>query len=93
VVLALFSAAYLESNLRSLRRGRHRTTATLSASLSAGGLAVAAVGAAWILANHIPTLTTTVTSAVLAGIAAAAAATAAWRSGRKRRYRARNATT
>lgn len=87
VVLALFSAAYLESFLRSLRRGRRRYTASLGAPVVAAALAVAAVAAAWVLTGRPPTTAAVATTVVLAALAGAAAAVGAWRIGRHRRYR------
>jgi serine/threonine-protein kinase len=87
VVLALFTVAYLESYLRALRRGRSRVSASIGVPLSAAGLAVAVVGAAWVLLGHEPTVATLVASAAMAAAAGIAATIAAMRVGRTYRYR------
>jgi serine/threonine-protein kinase len=86
-VLALFAGAYLESYLRALRRGRSRISASVGLPLCAAGLAVAVVGAAWVLLNREPTVTTLVVSATLAAVAGVAATIGAMRVGRTYRYR------
>ncbi|HEX4588213.1 MAG TPA: serine/threonine-protein kinase [Mycobacterium sp.] len=87
VLLALFAAAYLESYLRALRRGRNRLSSSLGVPISAAGLAVAVIGAVWILLGREPTVDTLVGSATLAAAAGITAASGAMRIGRKYRYR------
>ena len=87
VVLALFAAAYLESYLRGLRRGRGRISASVGIPLSAAGLAVTVVGAAWVLLGHEPTVATVAASAALAAVAGIAATIGALRLGRAHSYR------
>lgn len=89
VVLALFAAAYIESYIRALRRGRSRLSGSLGLPLSAAGLAVAVVGAAWVLLGHEPTLPTVIGSVAVAAAAGIAATVGAMRIGRKYRYRRR----
>ncbi|MCZ4588211.1 protein kinase [Rhodococcus opacus] len=85
--LALFAVAYLESFLRSLRRGRGRITGILGAAVTAGVLGAVIVGALWILTARPPTTTTVVVCAAVAAGAGVAAAIGAARIGRRRRYR------
>jgi serine/threonine-protein kinase len=87
VVLALFSAAYLESYIRTLRRGRSRFSASFGLPLSAAALAVAVVGAVWVLMGREPTVATVVGCAALAAAGGIAATVGAMRIGRKYRYR------
>ena len=86
-VLALFSAAYLESYVRALRRGRSRFSAIIGLPLSAAALAVAVVGAAWVLMGTEPTAATLASSAALAATAGVAAAIGAARVGDSQKYR------
>ncbi|EID79767.1 MULTISPECIES: serine/threonine-protein kinase [Rhodococcus] len=83
----LFSIAYLESFLRSLRRGRRRISGTIGVPVSAAALAVSVVGAVWVLLGRQPTVTTLVVTVSLAAAAGLAAAIGASRVGRRRRYR------
>jgi Protein kinase domain len=87
VVLALFAAAYVESYIRTLRRGRSRFSGSFGLPLSAAALAVAVVGAVWILLGREPTVPTVVGSAAVAATAGIAATIGAMRIGRKYRYR------
>ena len=87
VVLALFAAAYLESYLRALRRARNRFSSSVGVPVSSAGLAVAVVGAVWVLLGREPTVATLVGCAALAAAAGIAAASGAMRIGRKYRYR------
>jgi hypothetical protein len=90
VALLLFLAAYAESLLRSLRRGRKRITAT--AGLVAIGLILvplAATGGAWALAWAEPTVVTVVVGAVLGGLAGGVLARAGSKLSQRRRPRAR----
>lgn len=86
-VLALFTAAYLESCLRALRRGRGRFSASVGLPLSAAGFAVAVAGVGWVLLGHQPTVGTLVASAAIAAVAGIAATVGAMRAGRTYRYR------
>ncbi|MFC9760506.1 serine/threonine-protein kinase [Rhodococcus jostii] len=83
--LFLFSLAYLESFLRSLRRGRRRVSGMIGVPVSAGILAVSVVGGAWVLLGQQPTIATLVVSVVLAALAGVAAAIGASRIGLRRR--------
>ena len=87
VVLAMFAAAYVESYIRTLRRGRSRVSGSFGLTLSAAALAVAAVGAAWVLMGREPTITTLVGCVVLASAAGIAATVGSLRIGTKYRYR------
>ncbi len=84
VVLALFAVAYLESNTRTLRRGHGGFANIIGLSASSAVLAAAVSGAAWILRNTAPTLTTLSVTAVLAAGAGVAAALGARRIGKRR---------
>ncbi len=86
VLLALFALAYLESNMRRLRRGRGAFANSAGLVISAALLAVALVGGAWILLGHPPALATTAGSATLAAAAGLAASIGARRIGKRRRY-------
>ncbi|QBS43659.1 serine/threonine-protein kinase [Nocardia sp. CS682] len=86
VLLALFSLAYLESNMRRLRRGRGGFANSVGLMISAALLAVALVGGAWILLGHPPAIATTAGSAALAAAAGLAASFGARRIGKRRRY-------
>ncbi|MFI9403483.1 protein kinase [Nocardia sp. NPDC052316] len=86
VLLALFSFAYLESNMRRLRRGRGGFANSVGLVISAALLAVALVGGAWILLGHPPAIATTAGSAALAAAAGLAASFGARRVGKRRRY-------
>jgi hypothetical protein len=87
VVLALFAAAFIESYIRVLRRGRSRFSGSFGLPLSAAALAVAVVGAVWVLMGREPTMATLVGCAALAAAAGIAATIGAMRIGRKFRYR------
>lgn len=87
VVLALFTAAYLESYLRGLRRGQRRISGGIGVPLCAAGFAVAVVGAAWVLGGREPTVATLVASAAVGTAAGVAATIAAIRVGRTHRFR------
>lgn len=87
VVLTAFAAAYIESYVRALRKGRSRLSGSLGLPLSAAALAVAAVGAVWVLLGREPTVATLVGCAGLAAAAGIAATVGAMRIGRKYRYR------
>jgi len=87
VVLALFAAAYVESYIRTLRRGRSRLSGSFGLPLSAAALAVAALGAVWVLLGREPTVATLVGSSAVAAAAGIAATIGAMRIGRKYRYR------
>ncbi|TQF73641.1 protein kinase [Rhodococcus spelaei] len=87
VVVLLFAAAYIESFVRSLRRGRRRYSASAGTIAGAALLGVVLVGAAWVLAGRVPTIPTLIMCMLLAGGAGASAAIAEWRIGTRRRYR------
>ncbi|MGW6377541.1 protein kinase domain-containing protein [Rhodococcus sp. NPDC055112] len=85
--LFLFGIAYVESFVRSLRRGRRRISGSIGLPLSVGVLAVAVVGAVWVLLGRQPTVATVVVCAVLGVLAGVAVTVGAARVGRRRRYR------
>jgi serine/threonine-protein kinase len=87
VILALFGAAYLESYLRALRRGRGGPSACIGVPINAAILAVATVGAAWVLMGHEPTVATLIGSAAIAALAGVVATIAASRAGKSEKYR------
>lgn len=87
VAVLLFAFAYLESFLRSLRRGRARLTATAAAPVVAAVAGVGVVAAVWVLLGRQPSLPTVIGTALLAAGAGLAAAIGAERMGRLRRYR------
>ncbi|WP_102146045.1 serine/threonine-protein kinase [Mycobacterium hubeiense] len=87
VVLTLFAAAYVESYIRVLRRGRSRFSGSFGLPLSAAALAVAVVAAVWILLGREPTMATVIGCAAAAAAAGIAATIGAMRIGRKYRYR------
>ncbi|WP_280449186.1 serine/threonine-protein kinase [Nocardia brasiliensis] len=86
VLLALFALAYLESNMRRLRSGRGGFANTLGLTVSAALLAVALLGARWVLLAVSPTVFTAAGCAVTAAAAGAAVSVAARRIGKRRRY-------
>jgi hypothetical protein len=87
VVLTLLAGAYLEANLRVLRRGRESVSASLAVPLFAAALALAAVSAAWVFLGHPPTVATLACSAGLAAVAGIVSVIGANRVGRRSRYR------
>jgi serine/threonine-protein kinase len=86
-LLALFAAAYAESYIRALRRGRSRISGIVGLPASAAALAVAVVGGVWVLLGREPTVNTLVGSAALAAAAGIAATIGTSRIGRKYLYR------
>ncbi|MGW4844172.1 protein kinase domain-containing protein [Nocardia brasiliensis] len=86
VLLALFALAYLESNMRRLRSGRGGFANTLGLAVSAALLAVALLGARWVLLAVPPAVLTAAGCAVTAAAAGAAVSVAARRIGKRRRY-------
>ncbi|MFD0363920.1 serine/threonine-protein kinase [Nocardia sp. GCM10030253] len=86
VVVALFAGAYLESNMRALRRGRGGFANSAGLVVSSAIGAVAVVGAVWILLDRPPTVTTLIVGAVLAGAAGLATSVGARRMGKRYRY-------
>lgn len=95
VLLALFAFAYLESNMRRLRSGRGGFANILGLSVSAALLAVALLGARWVLLAAPPTVFTAACCTATAAAAGAAVSVAARRIGKRRRYlrRARRRTS
>ncbi|WP_433194202.1 serine/threonine-protein kinase [Nocardia sp. CA-107356] len=86
VILALFAAAYLESNTRTLRRGHGGFANTIGLSASSAISAAAVAGGAWILRGTPPTIATLAVSAVLAAAAGFAVAVCARRIGERRNF-------
>ncbi|MGK2881312.1 MAG: serine/threonine-protein kinase [Mycobacterium sp.] len=86
VVLALFAAAYVESYIRALRRGRSRVSASVGLPISTAILAVAVVGGVWVLIEREPTIATVASSAIVAALAGVAAAVGALRVGSRYRH-------
>ena len=87
VVLALFAVAYIESYIRTLRRGRSRVSGSFGLTLSAAALGVAAVGAVWVLMGREPTIATLIGCGIIAAAAGIAATVGSLRVGTKYRYR------
>jgi hypothetical protein len=87
VVLALFAVAYVESYIRTLRRGRSRVSGSFGLTLSAAALGVAAVGAVWVLMGREPTIATIIGCGIVAAAAGIAATVGSLRIGTKYRYR------
>ncbi|GAA4485606.1 hypothetical protein GCM10023094_40670 [Rhodococcus olei] len=83
----LFAFAYVESFLRSLRRGRARISAMAGTPVVSALAGVGVVAASWVLLGRQPTVATVIVSAGLAAGAGLAAAIGAERMGRLRRYR------
>ncbi|WP_043672911.1 serine/threonine-protein kinase [Nocardia vulneris] len=86
VLLALFALAYLESNMRRLRSGRGGFANALGLAVSAALLAVALLGARWVLLAVPPTVFTAACCAASAAAAGVAMSVAARRIGKRRRY-------
>lgn len=86
-LLVLFSAAYLESSLRTLRRGRGAITSGVGAVISSVTVAFAALLGIWVFTGRQPAQETLAGVASLAAAAAIAASLAAARAGKVRRYR------
>lgn len=91
LALLLFAVAYVESLLRSLRRGRNRVAAYPGAVIfgAVGGLALAVC--VWVAAGREPTRLTLLACALLGAGSAVAAALASSRLGRRRRARRKSA--
>ncbi|MFC8043193.1 protein kinase [Nocardia sp. NPDC057353] len=85
-LLALLAFAYLESNLRALRRGRGALANTAGLVVSAAAAAVAVAGAAWVLLGTQPTVPALAVAALGAAGAGVAAASGARRMGKRYRY-------
>ncbi|UGT62294.1 serine/threonine-protein kinase [Nocardia asteroides] len=85
-LLALLSLAYLESNLRALRRGRGAFANSAGLTVSAAATAVAVAGAAWVLLGTQPTVPALVVAALLGAAAGAASASGARRMGKRYRH-------
>ena len=89
VLLALFAAAYAESLLRALRRGRSRFSGSVGLPAVAAAMAVAVAGGVWVLLGREPTVPTLGGAVVLAAASGIAATVGASRIGEKYRYRRR----
>jgi hypothetical protein len=88
VVLALFAVAYIESYIRTLRRGRSRVSGSFGLTLSAAAVGVAAVGAVWVPMGRGRSRVSGSFGLTLSAAAAGVAATVGWlRVGTKYRYR------
>lgn len=87
LVLLLLAAAYVESHLRVLRRGRERPTSMVAVPVFSAVFAVGVVVAAWVLLAKPPTVTTLAVSAGLAAGVGLAAAIGSSRAGRRARAR------
>ena len=79
--LALFAVAYIESYTRTLRRGRNQISARVGLPIAAAALAVAMVGAVWIVVGREPTVATLVGCAVIGAAAGVSGTIAAVRHG------------
>jgi serine/threonine-protein kinase len=88
-VLALFAVAYGESLLRSLRRGRRPTSATIGVAICGAMVGAVAVLVAWVIGVKEPTSATLAVAAVTGAASGVAAALGAARTGRRRRARRR----
>lgn len=86
LLLTLFAAAYTESNARTLRRGSARFAATVGLTICSGLLAVAVVGAGWILLGNEPTRTAVIGCAAVGAIAGFVASIGLRRMGKRYRY-------
>lgn len=87
LVLLLLATAYVESNLRVLRRGRESPASLVAVPLFSAAFAVGVVIAAWVLLGTPPTVATLAVSAGLAAVAGLAAAIGSSRAGRRARAR------
>lgn len=87
LVLLLLAAAYLESNLRVLRRGRENPASIVAVPLFSAVFAVGVVVAVWVLLGTPPTIVTLAVAAGLAAGAGLAAAIGSNRAGRRARAR------
>jgi len=87
VLLLLFSIAYAESLLRSLRRGKRKVGGTVGLTLVGAVFGIALVGVAWVLARTEPTAASLVVCAILGAGAGLLTALGGVRIGRRRRFR------
>ncbi|MVU76169.1 protein kinase [Nocardia sp. ET3-3] len=86
LLLLLFAGAYAESNARTLRRGSARFASTVGLAISTGLLGAAAVGAAWVLLGHEPTVLGLIACAAGGVATGLALATGCRRVGKRYRY-------
>ncbi len=87
VFLALFAVAYIESYTRTLRRGLNQMSARVGLPIASAVLAVAMVGAVWILVGREPTVATLIVCAVIGAAAGVSATLAVMRHGEVNRNR------
>jgi len=87
VAMLLFTLAYIESLLRSLRRRRKRMVGPVGLVILGGLVGVTAVWWAWLVASVEPTKPTLIVCVVLGAAAGLAAALAAMRMGARHRVR------
>ena len=83
----MFTIAYGESLLRSLRAGKSTKTGPFGLALIGALFGVALVGMAWVLFRQVPTATSLVICAVLGAGAGVALAFGGIGVGRQRRFR------
>lgn len=86
-VLTLFSAAYVESNTRTLRQGRSRGGGVIGLVSSAIVFGLCLPAWAWIVLGHPPTRATVLAAAALSAGAAVSVGVGALRAGHLHRYR------
>ncbi len=79
--LALFAVAYIESFTRMLRRGRNQMSAKIGIPIAAAVLAVALVGAIWVVVGREPTIATLIGCALIGAGAGVSGSIAAVRQG------------
>jgi serine/threonine-protein kinase len=89
VLLLLFSAAYVESLLRSLRRGQRRMVAMASLSVIGLALGVSVALLAWIATGRPPSSAGLVLCALLGSASAVTAGASAMHLARRRRFATR----
>jgi serine/threonine-protein kinase len=86
-LLFLFVLAYVESLLRSLRRGKRTITSIAGLTIIGALVGIDLVGLVWVLAKHDPTVATLIVCAVLGAASGFTAGLGAARVGRQRRYK------
>ena len=91
IALLLFLIAYMESLLRSLRRGKRQWSSLVGMALLGALLGATMVPLTWLLGSPEPTITTGVICAVCGGGAGVAAALAAQRIARRARIKPKKA--
>jgi serine/threonine-protein kinase len=85
-VLLLFVAAYAESLLRSMRRGKRKISGPVGLTVVGALLGLDLVGLAWVLTKHEPTVTALIVCVLLGAGTGFVAALGATRLGRQRLF-------